>query len=350
MKEFPIKSKRLIFAGLLVISVTVILTGTLYYRHIFNIPNIYVSEGKTTLNIPENQWDVQEVIDALNGKAEIKDLRSLKKAASLLDYEKVHSGHYIITDRMSNKELVNMLRRGLQTPVRVTLHNLRTKTELAASLSQQLMPDSASILSLLNDSAFLSGYGLNADNALTLFIPDKYEFFWNTDASGIFERMQKEYKRFWTEERLAKAEAIPLTPVQVSILASIVEEETNSYREYPVVAGLYINRLKRGMLLQADPTVKFAVGDFSLRRVLNVHLQTDSPYNTYRYAGLPPGPIRIPSGRAIDAVLNYTKHNYLYMVAKETLNGEHNFATNLREHTNNAIRYQQALNRLRIYQ
>ena len=349
MKRFITQNKWLLAIGLLVLLGVAWLSLLLYYNRVYNSPNIRVAGDETVLNIPDAGWDVRDVVHALSEKADIRHIHTLEKAMKGMDYETVRSGHYIVTDGMSNKQLVDMLRRGLQTPVRVTFHNLRTKQDLAASLSRQLMPDSASIMALLNDSAFLAGYGLNVDDALTLFIPNTYEFFWNVDAPGIFDRMKREYDRFWTDDRRAKAAAIPLTPAEVSILASIVEEETNIYKEYPVVAGLYINRLKRGMLLQADPTVKFAVGDFSLRRVLNVHLETESPYNTYLHPGLPPGPIRIPSPRAIDAVLNYQRHRYLYMVAKETLDGSHNFATNLRDHTNNAIRYQRALNRMRIY-
>lgn len=349
MKGFLTRNKLLIVIGLLaVLGIAGGLTVLHYYRLLAS-PNIHVAEGEVALNIPDADWDTHDVICALSEKADIRNVRALEKAMARLDYETVRSGHYIVTDGMSNKALVDMLRRGLQTPVLVTFHNLRTKQDLAASLSRQLMPDSASIMALLNDSVFLAGYGLNVDNALTLFIPNTYEFFWNVDAPGIFDRMKREYDRFWTDERQTKAAAIPLTPAEVSTLASIVEEETNIYKEYPIVAGLYINRLKRGMLLQADPTVKYAVGDFSLRRILNVHLETESPYNTYLHPGLPPGPIRIPSARAIDAVLNYQHHRYLYMVAKETLDGSHNFATNLRDHTNNAIRYQRALNRMRIY-
>ena len=349
MKRFITQNKWLLAVGLLVLLGVAGLSLLLHYNRVYNSPNIRVAGGETVLNIPDAGWDVHDVVHVLSEKVDIRHIHTLEKAMKGMDYETVRSGHYVVTDGMSNKQLVDMLRRGLQTPVRVTFHNLRTKQDLAASLSRQLMPDSASIMALLNDSAFLARYGLNVDDALTLFIPNTYEFFWNVDAPGIFDRMKREYDRFWTDDRRAKAAAIPLTPAEVSILASIVEEETNIYKEYLVVAGLYINRLKRGMLLQADPTVKFAVGDFSLRRVLNVHLETESPYNTYLHPGLPPGPMRIPSPRAIDAVLNYQQHLYLYMVAKETLDGSHNFATNLRDHTNNAIRYQRALNRMRIY-
>lgn len=322
----------------------------LNYRNVFLLPNIFTdSAGKSYINLYEGDVTADDVLALLLETVEVKNIRTLKKAIKKLQYVTVRSGHYELRNGMSNKELIQMLQRGLQTPVRVTFNNIRVKEELASTLSKQLMPDSLSIITLLNDSAYLDHYGLNVNNVLVTFIPNTYEFFWNIDEKKMFERFHKEYMKFWNEERLEKAAAIPLSPVEVSVLAAIVEEETNKPYEYPVVAGVYINRLKRGMLLQADPTVKYAVGDFAMRRVLNVHLETDSPYNTYKYRGLPPGPIRIPSPRAINAVLNYEKHNYLYMVAKETLNGEHNFASTLREHNNNANKYRRALNQLRIY-
>ena len=322
----------------------------LHYHRVYLSPNIFVNEvSKTDINISDKISTTDEVIAMLSEKAEIKNSRTLKKAIKKFEYISVRSGHYEIRNGMNNKELVQMLQRGLQTPVRVTFNNIRTKEQLAASLSKQLMPDSLSIITLLNDSAYLAIFDLNIQNVLVAFIPNTYEFFWNVDEKQMFERFHKEYLRFWNEERLKKSAAIPLNSVEVSILAAIVDEETNKMFEYPIVAGLYINRLKKRMLLQADPTVKYAVGDFGLRRVLKLHLETDSPYNTYKYHGLPPGPIRIPSIQAIDAVLNYQKHNYLYMAAKETLNGEHNFATTLNDHNKNARKYQRALNELRIY-
>jgi UPF0755 protein len=199
------------------------------------------------------------------------------------------------------------------------------------------MMDSAEIAPLL------------ADTMMSLFIPDTYEVYWNISAPDLLRRMEREHDRFWNAERRAKAEALQMTTEEVATLASIVAEETNDNAEKPTVAGLYINRLRRGMPLQADPTVKFALQNFGLRRVLNEHLMVDSPYNTYRYGGLPPGPIRIATPVDIDAVLNYRRHNYIYMCAKEDFSGSHNFATNLADHNRNARRYQQALNARRIY-
>ena len=211
------------------------------------------------------------------------------------------------------------------------------------------MIDSIDIANLLTEKSILQEYNFTKQTLPALFIPNTYQVYWNISAKDFLNRMFKEYKRFWTEERQNKAKAIGLTPIEVSILASIVEEETNNKSEKPMVAGLYINRLKKGMPLQADPTVKFAWQDFTLRRITNKHLTIDSPYNTYKITGLPPGPIRIPSPEGIDAVLNYSKHNYLYMCAKEDFSGTHNFASTLSEHNRNARKYWDALNKRKIY-
>jgi UPF0755 protein len=210
------------------------------------------------------------------------------------------------------------------------------------------MFDQEALLEKLNNQGVCKSFGFDNNTIMCMFIPNTYEVYWTISITQFLERMKKEHERFWTSERLNKARELSLSPVEVSILASIVEEETAAYSEYPIVAGLYINRLRKGWLLQADPTVKFAVGDFELRRILNFHLETDSPYNTYKNPGLPPGPIRIPSIAGIDAVLNYTHHNYLFMVAKEDFSGRHNFAVTLSEHNRFAEKYRAALNRNNI--
>jgi UPF0755 protein len=200
----------------------------------------------------------------------------------------------------------------------------------------------------LSNPSVCESLGFDTTTIVSLFIPNTYEMYWTLSVDNFLQRMKKEYEHFWTDKRLEKANALSLSPVEVSVLASIVEEETADRSEYSIVAGLYINRLRKGMLLQADPTVKFAVGDVTLRRILFAHLEVDSPYNTYKHSGLPPGPIRIPSISGIDAVLNYAEHNYLYMVAKEDFSGKHNFAVSLSEHNQNARKYQEALNRNHI--
>jgi len=328
----------------------VLLAVFLYFVYIFFAPNIFPkTDEKAFLCIPDSS-NFEDVISIMEKEAKVSNTTSFKQVASLLKYgKKIRSGRYELKTGMNNFQLVRILRSGRQTPVQLSFNNIRTKEQLAARLSSQLMADSVSILNLLNDTALLASYNLNPNTSITYFIPNTYEVFWNTNANKLFERMMKEYDTFWTEERKAKAAAIPLTQTEVSTLASIVEEETNNKKDRPMVAGLYINRLKTGMPLQADPTVKFALGDFSIKRVLNTHLRSNSPYNTYKNIGLPPGPIRVSTPAGIDAVLNFSHHNYIYMCASETLNGEHKFAVTYAEHTINANEYQKELNERKIF-
>lgn len=311
--------------------------------------NIQTKNSKKSYVYIYENTDFEGLIAAITKEADVKNMSAFRKTADLLKFTNPRSGRYEINPKMSNIELVRKLRNGNQTPVRLTFNNIRTKEQLAGRLSEEIMADSLDILYYLENEEFLAQYNLSPETSVTVFIPNTYEVFWNMDGEALFKRMYKEYNAFWTEERQKKADAIPLSREQISILASIVEEETKKDFEFPIVAGVYINRLKKGMKLEADPTVKFAVGDFALRRVLNRHLETDSPYNTYMYAGLPPGPIRIPSLQVIDGVLNYERHNYLFMVAKESLNGEHNFSTTNAEHERHARKYRQALNEIGIY-
>jgi UPF0755 protein len=236
----------------------------------------------------------------------------------------------------------------LQTPLNVTFNNVRTKEDLAGKVSKYLVADSLSILNLFSNESLIQKYGFTTETFRTMFIPDTYEFYWTTSAEEFAERMKSEYDKFWNAERRKKAEEINLTPAEITTLASIVQAETAKKEEQNRIAGLYMNRLKNGQLLQADPTVKYAVGDFSLKRILNVHLHIDSPYNTYKNAGLPPGPINFPETTAIDAVLNFERHNYLYMCAKEDFSGYHNFAVTLDEHNRNAAKYRRELDKLNI--
>lgn len=219
---------------------------------------------------------------------------------------------------------------------------------LVRAVSRQLMIDSLDIAKLISDSAYCAQMGYTQETLPSLFIPNTYEVYWNMSADAFMKRMQKEHAAFWNNDRLKRAQHIGLTPEEVSTLASIVEEETANGPEKPMVAGLYINRLNKGMLLQADPTVKFGLQEFGLKRILFKHLEVDSPYNTYKHAGLPPGPIRIPSIQGLESVLNYTQHHYIYMCAKEDFSGTHNFAVTAAQHQANARRYQQALNRRKI--
>ena len=249
---------------------------------------------------------------------------------------------------MSNNQLINMLRSGKQKVVKLVINNIRTKNELAAIVSKHLETDSSEVLNKLTDSEFLKSCGYDIHNVMTIFLPNTYEFYWNTSAEEFFKRMIKENDRFWDQSRLEKTSRIPLGKKEVSILASIVQKETNHSGEMSDIAGVYINRLKTGMPLQADPTVVFALGDFEKRRVLKEDTKVDSPYNTYKYSGLPPGPICLPEPSTIDKVLDYTQHNYFYFCAKDDLSGYHNFSVTLKEHSRNARNYQRALNKLKI--
>ena len=221
---------------------------------------------------------------------------------------------------------------------------------MSKQLTRNLESDSARLHHMLQNPEVIGRLGFDERTILTLFLPDSYRFLWNTNEDSLLARMAREYKQFWTAERKAKARALGLSQSEVTILASIVQAEQQALPdERARIAGLYLNRLKRGMRLQSDPTVIFALQDFSIRRVLNIHLKTDSPYNTYKIAGLPPGPILIPSKQSIDAVLNAEKHNYLYMCAHEDFSGYHRFASTLAQHTVNARKFQQALNNRGVY-
>ena len=261
----------------------------------------------------------------------------------------VKPGRYLFKIGMNTNQVVNMLRAGIQDPVDVTFNNVRFKEDLAGKVSKYIQADSISILNLFFDERKIEEFGFNSETFRTMFIPNTYEFYWTTSADEFAIRMKTEYESFWNKNRKAKAKKLNLSPSEVIILASIVLSETVKTDELKRVAGLYINRLKRGILLQADPTIKYAVGDYSIKRVLNKHLETDSPYNTYKYAGLPPGPIMFPETSAIDAVLNYEKNKFIYMCAKEDFSGYHNFAKTLSQHNRNAAKYRAALDKNRIY-
>jgi UPF0755 protein len=333
--------KKMFFVAL---TVAATVGGALFYGLLY-MPNFPVRATRY-IYIYEDRKDFGALCRELRDSAACRSVRLFEWLAVFREYpENMKSGRFAIEPGMSNLALLNRLRRGQQTPVRLTFHNIRLVGELADRLSAQLMLTEEELLACLCDEACCESCGFDTATILSMFIPDTYEVYWNVSADKLIERMRREYDAFWTVERREKASNMCLSPVEVSILASIVEEETAAADEYPVVAGLYLNRLIKGMPLQADPTVKYAVGDFALRRILNKHLTVESPYNTYMYEGLPPGPIRIPSIRGIDAVLNYTHHHFLYMCAKEDFSGRHSFAATLPEHERNADRYRAELNR-----
>ena len=324
---------------ILLIGVAIFFFGRNYYY--LSKPIVQTADGKdVSLYIPTGS-DYQYVKDELNSLNILKSKGAFDRLAKKTHYnEKVHPGRYILTDGMTNQQLINMLRMGHQTPVKVVFNNMRTVEQLAGRISEQIEADSLSIINEINN---------NPDVDATTFIPNTYEFYWNTDADDFIAKMVAEHNRFWNETRLAKAKEKKLTPRQVSILASIIDKETTKTSEMPRIAGVYLNRLNKRWPLQADPTLVYALGDYNIRRVLEVHKKIDSPYNTYKYPGLPPGPICIPSIAAIDAVLNAEKHNYFYFCAKDDLSGYHVFAKNITEHNRNADKYRKALNKNKIY-
>jgi len=320
-----------------------------YYGRIY-ASNVDLSQSSVEFYIKSN-WTYDSVKTALVDQNIIKDKAGFEWVAQQKKYpELVKPGRYLIFDGMSNNKLINLLRIGEQKPVKVVVRSVRNKTQLAAQVSSYIEADSAQIMQKLTDPNFCSKYGFTTTSIFTLFVPNTYEFYWNTSAEEFIERMAREYKRFWTDERKTKARNIGLTQSEVFVLASIVQSEQGAHPdERDDVAGLYLNRLRKGMKLESDPTLIHALGDYSIKRVLNVHKQVDSPYNTYQNAGLPPGPILLPELSSLDAVLNASKHNYIFMCAKEDFSGYHNFAVSYREHINNAKRYQRELNKRKIF-
>ena len=333
------RSYKGIIILILLIGVAIFFFGRNYYY--LSKPIVKTADGKdVSFYIPTGS-DYQYVKDELASLNVLKSNGAFDRLAKKTHYnEKVHPGRYILTDGMTNQQLINMLRMGHQTPVKVVFNNMRTVEQLAGRISEQIEADSLSIINEINN---------NPDVDATTFIPNTYEFYWNTDADDFIAKMVAEHNRFWNETRLAKAKEKKLTPRQVSILASIIDKETTKTSEMPRIAGVYLNRLNKRWPLQADPTLVYALGDYNIRRVLEVHKKIDSPYNTYKYPGLPPGPICIPSIAAIDAVLNAEKHNYFYFCAKDDLSGYHVFAKNITEHNRNADKYRKALNKNKIY-
>lgn len=341
-----------LFRILVIIGIILLLAGAfvIYKGYAFLYKsNVDLNGKKSEYLYIRTGSDFNEVMDNLSKGNFIANPETFKWLADYKDYKThIKPGKYLIKEGMSNNDLINMLKAGRQETVKLVFNNVRTKAQLAGIVAKQIEADSISIINFLDDEATLDKSGFTPDNAIVVFIPNTYEMYWNTSATQLFEKMKEEYKKFWTVQRKAKAKKAGLSPIEVEILASIVQEETRQYAEMPKIAGLYINRIKKGMKLEADPTVKFAVGDFTLKRVLKKHLETVSPYNTYKVKGLPPGPISLPDPRVIDKTLSFEDHDYIYMCAKEDFSGYHNFAKTGAEHAANARRYQNALNKLKI--
>jgi UPF0755 protein len=291
-----------------------------------------------------------DVISELNEKHIVRDLNSFQLVAGFMRYEgHIRAGRYKVKKGMSNYSLVRMLRSGNQAPVRLVIKKVRTRNDLARQIGTSLEADSSQVLALLNDSSFLSEFGVTPAQSLALIIPDTYEFFWNTSAEKTLRKLGKQWNKFWNDERRKKVAAKGITPVQAMIIASVVEEETNIAADKPKIASVYLNRVRIGMPLQADPTVKYAIGDFTIKRITGAMLQFNSPYNTYMYPGLPPGPICTPSTVSINAVVEAPQTTYMYFCAKPDFSGYSVFASTYNEQINNANAYRRALDKRGIH-
>lgn len=316
------------------------------------LPAVSVAEGESEERLYVENGDVNALLDSINSKESIKCDFTLSMAIRLTSvFRTFKPGSYVLEDGMSTMRLVNKLVKGRQDPIKLTFNSVRTKEQLCARLSQQLMLDSADIANELRNDSILKAYGMDTLSVMSIFLPDTYEVYWNIKPNKLMDKFHSAYKAFWTADRKNKAEAAKITPFQATVLASIVDEESTYKPELPVIAGLYLNRLHIGMKLQADPTVKFATGDFSLRRITLDHINAtrNNPYNTYTHIGLPPGMIRIPEKSTIDAVLNYEHHDYLFMCAKGNGEKGHNFTVTFGEHKQNATKYQQHLDKRNIH-
>lgn len=314
-------------------------------------PNTRFMQREVVVHIPTGS-QIEDVITIL--EPHLKNTGNFYQVAKRKKYDtNVKPGRYILARDMNNNDIVNVLRSG-NTPVTVSFNNQETLEALAGRIAAQIEADSSALQAALTNPEFLSARGFSVDQALAMYLPNTYEFYWNTDAEGFRSRMEGEYDRFWNETRLQKAAALNLTPIQVTSLASIVQKETAKVDERPRVAGVYLNRIRKGMKLQADPTVIYAIkkstGNFDtvIKRVLYRDLNIDSPYNTYKYTGIPPGPITMPDISSIEAVLNSEKHNYLYFVADVERFGYHMFASTLTQHNRNKAQYVRWLNERKI--
>lgn len=315
--------------------------GLVYY-YLFAPMSVAQSTQYIYIDNDDNVDSVCAKIEEISNGHGITAFRTIVRHTSYA--ENIRTGRYEVTTSNGALSVFRKLKNGLQTPVNLTIPSVRTIDKLAESVSKKMEFSKEELLEALSNDSVCKKYGYNTQTIACMFIPDTYSIYWNTSVEKFLDKMNKESQRFWNFERKNEATAMGLNEVQVITLASIVDEETANDAEKPMIAGMYYNRLKTDMPLQADPTVKFALGKFELKRIYHDMLQTDSPYNTYKYKGLPPGPIRIPSVAGIEAVLNHVHHDYLYMCAKEDFSGTHNFAKTYAEHKQNAAKYTKALN------
>lgn len=332
----------------MIIALTVLLimgmcsTAFYFYGRIFR-PNLLLDSGTQTWVYIKSSASFSDVVQELNKSKLLRDPETFIWMAEFSGYDqKVKPGRYRVKSGMNNRELVNLLKSGAQEPLRITLQGLRKPEQVAGKIGNLLEADSAEIMKRLNDPDFLARHGLKQESALGLFLPDSYTFYWNTPSDSFLSKMSAVYAAFWSDARKKKASNLGLSAEEVAILASIVQQESNKQAEWPLIAGVYLNRLRKGMKLQADPTVKFASGNYDLRRIKGI-LDINSPYNTYRVHGLPPGLIYMPSAKCIDGVLGAGKHEFLFFCADPDKPGYHRFAKTWSEHELNARKYRRYL-------
>jgi UPF0755 protein len=320
----------------------------IFYRSVFGI-NVTSGKNNQVIYLPTGS-SYEQVLDTLESKLTIKNVKVFTWLAGKKKYtELIRPGRYIVGNNTTYNNLINLLRSGKQTPINVTFSNVRTLNDIAGRIGKEIESDSTQIINFLSDESNYSPDGFKKENVISIFLPNTYSFYWNTDSRGLYTRMLKEYHLFWNEQRISKAKAENLNPQQVSILASIIDDEVVKRDEKPRIAGVYINRLNRGIPLQSCPTIKFALNDFTITRVLKKYLVVDSPYNTYIHSGFPPGPIGCPTIEGIDAVLNAEKHDFLFFAAKADFSGYHNFSRTLSEHNRYALLYQKELDKRKIF-
>lgn len=333
------KNKKLLLLGCGLVALSA--ASLLYLMLLFPL-----SAKEQTRYVYINDGDnIDSVYAKLDTIASTMQKAGFRMLSSVSGYSSgIRSGRYAVKPSESAFTVWRRMKNGIQEPVSLTIPESRTMDRLAGALSRKLMLDSATVAQSFANQDFCAAYGYDTCTIAALFVPNTYDVYWNTSLEKFMKRMVKEHDRFWNKERTEKAESLGMTENEVATVASIIDEETANNAEKPMIAGMYCNRLKQGMPLQADPTVKFALKDFALRRIYHNMLTMDSPYNTYKNVGLPPGPIKIASIAGIDAVLNQVKHDYLYMCAKEDFSGTHNFAVTYQEHLRNAAKYSKALN------
>lgn len=336
---------------LIIVGITILVAGVFlfeqYYR--LEISNFEAKDGQEHSYHIYPRATIDSVMQLLEEDYDIAGESDFYLHAKLLTFNHPEPGHYTFDAQIANQDIINRLKFGLQTPVNITWNNyVRTNQDLAGKVTKHLMLDSTQLVQLLDSNTYLAQYGFDKETVRCLFIPNTYQVYWNTTPDALFARMQREYNTFWNDSRKQKADSLGLTPIEVAIVASIVEGESHNKKEMPLIASLYLNRIHKGMLLQACPTVKYAVGDFKLKRILNRHLAIDSPYNTYKYPGLPPGPIRCPAPTTIDMVLNAPKTDYLFMCASPELNNTHIFSSTFGKHAAAAVQYRHTMDTMKI--